>query len=164
MTAYRQARATALYKEISVNGQRMYEHRYVAAIKIGRALRSDEEVHHIDGDGWNNHPDNLEVMSRKEHVQRHPQAAWVKEAKELGEKGWTVRQISTKLGVTYRNVWRVLKWHGVKTRRDDTRPSPVDIPKAARLLKAGHSLRSIGRVVGHNHQTVAFALRRAGFM
>lgn len=43
------------------------EHRLVAEQKIGRRLSSDEIVHHIDDDGLNNHPDNLEVMPKREH-------------------------------------------------------------------------------------------------
>src|SRR3990167_543177 len=38
------------------------EHRAVMSEKIGRALKKDEVVHHIDGDKTNNHPDNLQLM------------------------------------------------------------------------------------------------------
>lgn len=48
-----------------------HEHRVVAEQKIGRPLRSDEHVHHIDGNKHNNHPDNLEVMTRSEHLRLH---------------------------------------------------------------------------------------------
>ena len=46
-------------------------HRVVAEQNIGRPLRSDEIVHHIDGDIHNNHPDNLQVVTRKEHIEIH---------------------------------------------------------------------------------------------
>ena len=48
-----------------------HEHRIVAEQKLGRALRDGEVVHHIDGDIHNNEPDNLEVLSRLEHMRRH---------------------------------------------------------------------------------------------
>ena len=39
-----------------------YEHRAVAAWRLGRPLRPGEIVHHLDGDPTNNHPDNLVVV------------------------------------------------------------------------------------------------------
>lgn len=47
-----------------------YVHQVVAEAKIGRALESDEEVHHLDGDGLNPHPDNLEVIPKELHPAR----------------------------------------------------------------------------------------------
>lgn len=47
------------------------EHRLVAERKIGRYLRPDEIVHHRNGDGGDNSPENLEVMSQAEHARIH---------------------------------------------------------------------------------------------
>lgn len=47
-------------------------HRVVMAIKVGRKLRKGEEVHHLDENGQNNHPDNLELCEgRLEHCAAH---------------------------------------------------------------------------------------------
>jgi hypothetical protein len=46
-------------------------HRVVAELKLGRALLPGEIVHHIDGDKWNNDPDNLAVMTQAEHARIH---------------------------------------------------------------------------------------------
>lgn len=51
----------------------VYEHRLVAAEKLGRLLRSGEVVHHIDGDKTNNAPANLQVH-RSGNVHRHQHA------------------------------------------------------------------------------------------
>lgn len=48
-----------------------HEHRVIAEQKIGRALLSNEHVHHIDGDKHNNHPNNLEVLLHSEHARLH---------------------------------------------------------------------------------------------
>lgn len=46
-------------------------HRVVAELKIGRPLARNEIVHHKDHDVLNNHPDNLEVMTRADHARLH---------------------------------------------------------------------------------------------
>lgn len=47
------------------------EQRLVVEAALGRYLSEDEVVHHIDGDKLNNALDNLEVMSRSEHMLHH---------------------------------------------------------------------------------------------
>lgn len=48
-----------------------HEHRVVAEEKLGRLLRADEVVHHIDCNKRNNHPDNLMVLTQSEHAKLH---------------------------------------------------------------------------------------------
>lgn len=61
----------ARYRQITVNGRKYLEHRYVMEQILGRPLRSDEHVHHRDHNGLNNDPANLEVVTVPEHAQRH---------------------------------------------------------------------------------------------
>jgi hypothetical protein len=49
----------------------VYMHRHIASVKLGRWVRSDEDVHHLDGNKLNNKPDNLEVISHSEHSHEH---------------------------------------------------------------------------------------------
>jgi hypothetical protein len=46
-------------------------HHEVAELKLGRKLKSGEEVHHIDGDRKNNNPFNLQIVKKEEHKQIH---------------------------------------------------------------------------------------------
>lgn len=49
----------------------IYHHRHVVSLSIGRWLRSDEQVHHIDENKVNNVMSNLQVVTRKEHANIH---------------------------------------------------------------------------------------------
>lgn len=56
-------------KNQKVSGKVLY--RQIAELKLGRALTACEEVHHIDGDHYNNNSNNLLVTSRNEHMKIH---------------------------------------------------------------------------------------------
>lgn len=70
---------------------RVFLHRHIASIKIGRWLSTEEHVHHIDENKLNNAPDNLEVLTRSEHSKRHmgelPNATCKECGKEFKARG-----------------------------------------------------------------------------
>ena len=59
------------YEMSSKHGKNIRKHRLVIAEHLGRELSSDELVHHKDGDKRNNRLENLEILSRSEHVKVH---------------------------------------------------------------------------------------------
>lgn len=56
---------------LSTTDGRVFMHRHVASIKVGRWLTSEEEVHHIDEDKNNYSESNLEIYSKSEHSKIH---------------------------------------------------------------------------------------------
>jgi|SRR5687768_9435833 len=51
----------------------VYRYRVVVEQSLGRYLTPDEHVHHKDLDCTNDHPSNLEVLSKSEHMRLHHQ-------------------------------------------------------------------------------------------
>lgn len=49
----------------------VHEHRVVAEKILGRKIKPDEHVHHIDFDKHNNNPSNLAVMNKNDHLKLH---------------------------------------------------------------------------------------------
>ena len=49
----------------------VYEHREVMEKALGRPLTSHEIVHHRNGDWGNNTLDNLQIMTKSEHMAAH---------------------------------------------------------------------------------------------
>ena len=68
------------------------EHRLVAEEQIGRFLKPNEIVHHKDGDKANNSPENLEVVTRGEHLRAH--FAAIHEVKALKQR---IKELEAKL-------------------------------------------------------------------
>jgi hypothetical protein len=59
------------YIVMCLNGKEQYHHRYIMEQHVGRKLRSDEHVHHINEIKNDNRIENLEILSRSDHAILH---------------------------------------------------------------------------------------------
>lgn len=59
------------YKVVGHNGIKIYEHRYVMEIYLGRKLGWDDVIHHINEDKLDNRIENLSLTNHSEHVKLH---------------------------------------------------------------------------------------------
>lgn len=59
------------YKRVKVDGKQCYEHRVIAEKALGRPLKFDEVVHHINMNTRDNRNCNLLVCTREYHTQLH---------------------------------------------------------------------------------------------
>lgn len=55
------------YHKIRVHGVQMPLHRHIMEQHLGRKLQSDEAVHHLNGNRYDNRIENLVVMKFREH-------------------------------------------------------------------------------------------------
>ena len=107
------------YKFVSVDGRRIAEHRWIMEMALGRRLRSDEVVHHIDLDTLNNERWNLMVMSRSDHQRLHAEGRkvrrWTDEERQLAydlhSRGMRIDHIALAIGRPYSSTRdAIAKW------------------------------------------------------
>lgn len=60
-----------LAKEMMGSAVRILEHRLVMALALGRPLKDEEIVHHLDGHRSHNSLDNLELLTKETHPTAH---------------------------------------------------------------------------------------------
>lgn len=80
------------YVMVQVDNKEAYQHRHVMESILGRKLRSDEHVHHINGIKTDNRPENLQVMAACEHHREHFTPEFAKAASIKGHAArWGAR-------------------------------------------------------------------------
>lgn len=108
------------YPTIYVNKKQWRTHRYVMENYIGRKLLSSELVHHKDDNRNNNRIENLEIVSRSEHMKIHPQIGkktrWKQiyffqkwKLRKMRDNGFSTHQIAKIYGCSQPTIWGALK-------------------------------------------------------
>ena len=78
-----------------IDGRYIYEHRYIMEKKLGRPLKYDENVHHKDGNKFNNSPSNLVLEDRDFHTQHTKPALKENRKKKAAVLDRAIKDIGT---------------------------------------------------------------------
>lgn len=116
----------------------VYEHRYVVECAIGRALKSDEIVHHKDGNKLNNDKSNLTIMTRAGHLIEHIGRRKISYCVDCG------KELSDSRSVRCRECCKI------NSRKVKNRPSKEELAKMVRES----SYCEVGRMFGVSDNTV----------
>jgi hypothetical protein len=79
------------YRKMRVDGKQVCVHRHVMEQIIGRPLEFHEHVHHINGNRYDNRPENLQLVTPTEHYHSHDQSwrqsQWYRDIMSAAGKG-----------------------------------------------------------------------------
>lgn len=142
---------TTVYKKTKVAGRTRYVHRASVETLLGRSLSWNEVVHHRNGDKTDNRPENLEIMSRREHARHHMAINPVEKncavCGTMFAPAPSHRKRDRACGLMCRNI--EVMWARLGERFLSLDPIAI---QAARV--AGESARSLGRRYSVPHMTI----------
>jgi AraC-like DNA-binding protein len=93
------------------------EHTLVMEQIIGRYLKDNEVVHHINGDKSDNRPNNLRLMTAFQHKQMHSsmerKTVDIQLAAKMLDEGYTLQEVCDVVKVCKKTLTKKLKDHGL---------------------------------------------------
>jgi DNA-binding MarR family transcriptional regulator len=155
------------YILLRVGDRYVKEHRLVVEKHLGRPLRDDEHIHHINRNRSDNRIENLRVLSPSEHTLLHLRAGdmasvWTPqmdtELKSLYHQGEPHKDISKRLGVTPGAV--ALRLHKLGLNSRARRWTHNEDTTVSSMRQSGASFREIARHIGRTEAAVKMRWKR----
>ena len=113
------------------------EHNLIAEWFNNIKIQEDEEVHHIDFNGKNNLPDNLQIMKISEHRAFH--------ARLNNEKLWSNEEFRKKMTEVARRKGK-MKWNGKRAKENN--PAYFSIP-FDNIIETARNLKTLKKTANH---------------
>ena len=96
-------------------GKLQYIHRLVYESFVGE-IPKNKEIDHIDGDTTNNSLDNIQILSRRDNMDKFNDKKWgmtIRNRRDefikLYEEHGTYKKVSDVTGISYQRIYRVIK-------------------------------------------------------
>ena len=130
------------------------EHNLIAEWFYETKVKEDEEVHHVDFNGKNNLPENLQIMTISEHRAYH--------ARLNNEKLWANPKYRQKMSEVAKRKGKLI-WGG--RRSGDNNPSYIKIPfdEIVRVAKEKRGVEETAKTLGVSYRKIQNELRFNGF-
>jgi hypothetical protein len=151
------------YRIIRVNGKQCLEHRVVMEGILGRKLAPSEIVHHKDGNGLNNSPDNLELFASQgiHRIEHSGPFHWnLDEAIKMRGEGATIRAVAKHFCVTESAINKALKRRGYST--NTPRKLRFDRAFAINAFHQDLPVSHIAKLLGVAAPSIKKALEKTG--
>jgi intein/homing endonuclease len=130
------------------------EHNLIAEWHYNTKLNKNEEVHHIDFNGKNNLPENLQIMDRTEHRAYH--------ARLNNERLWSNPEYRKKMSEVARRKGK-LSWNGRRQGKNNPSYIKISFDKIVETAKEKRSMEETSKTLGISIKKLQNELRFNGF-
>jgi intein/homing endonuclease len=130
------------------------EHNLIAEWFYNTKVKEGEEVHHIDFNGKNNLPENLQIMTISEHRAYH--------ARLNNEKLWSNPQYRQKMSEVAKRKGKLV-WDGRRSGNNNPSYIKISFEEIVRVAKEKRGLEETAKTLGVSYRKIQNELRFNGF-